>query len=118
MIECRRVTYGVSGEVTWVRFLQRHISDPLEIETLGERLYQLLDERPPRFVLDFAEVEYLSSAAFGKLISLNSRAKDRKGQIVFCNIQPELLRIFHICHLERIFNIRNDDTDALACFSP
>lgn len=116
MFNCRSV-YGVPRPILWVQFLERHISDTLEIEKMGQRLYQLVENHSPQFVLDFAEVEYVSSAALGKLISLNAKVKARSGRMVFCNIRPELWRIFEICHLDRIFEIRQDDADALACFS-
>ena len=116
MIECERVKIDIAREVVWVRFLQRHISGTEEIEELGRQLYQLLEGSPPRLVLDFAPVEFMSSAAFGKLISLTARAKARDGRVLLCNIRPELLQVFQTCHLDRVFNIRKDKADALACF--
>ena len=88
----------------------------MEIEELGRQLYALIEDSPPRLMLDLSPVEFMSSAAFGKLISLNSRVRARNGQVLFCNIRPELLQVFHTCHLERVFDIRKDKADALASF--
>lgn len=116
MIEHEWVTCDKLREVLWIRLLGRHISATEDIEELGRQLHQLLAEGPPRLLLDFSAVEFMSSAAFGKLISLNAKVKARAGQALFCNIRPELLQVFHTCHLERVFDIRKDKADALAGF--
>jgi len=115
-IACEWLTFDVAREVLWVRFLHARIAEALEIHDLGDELQSLLADGPPRLVLDFSAVEFMSSAAFGKLISLNAKVKARDGAVVFCNIRPELLQVFHTCHLDRIFNIVQDAADVRARF--
>ncbi len=107
-----------ASEVTVVRLPPRPLRDIQEIERLGKELYQLIeDHRPMKVVLDFAPVEFLSSAAFGKLISLNRRAQAYGGTLRLCNLSSSILQVFRVCRLDRVFDIRSDETDALSSFA-
>jgi anti-sigma B factor antagonist len=100
-----------------VRFRDRRISNLLEIEQVGQELYRLVDEgKHKRLVLDFSDVEYLSSALIGKLISLNAKVQARGGSVRLCSIRPEIFEVFHVCKLDRIFSINKDAGDASPSF--
>ena len=65
------------GDVAVVRFEDRKIIDELVIQELGSELMALVDEQNRmKIVLNFENVEFLSSAALGKLILLDKRAKE------------------------------------------
>ncbi len=105
------------GLVTIVHFRQQRINDFLEIEELGREMYQLVEERARRkLVLDFSGVEFFSSAAIGKLIALNGKLKARHGAMKLCNVRPEVLEVFHVCRLDLVFDIRQDQADAVLAF--
>ena len=61
---------------------------------------------------DFSDVDYLSSALIGKLISLNAHVQARGGSVKLCSIRPEIMDVFHACKLDRIFSINKDVADA------
>ena len=76
MNEPQRLETQHNGDVTVVRFRDPRITDSLEIEELGRELYQLAAEYSHgKLVLNFSEVEFLSSAVLGKLIRLNGKVK-------------------------------------------
>ncbi len=105
------------GIVTVVHFCRHRISDLLEIEKLGDELYELIEgEARRKLVLDFSEVQFFSSAAIGKLISLNGKLKARSGVMKLCSLRPEILEVFRICRLDRVFDLRQDEADALTSF--
>ena len=105
------------GLVSVVRFRECRMSALAEIEELGRELYELIEERVRRkLVLDFSEVEFFSSAAIGKLISLNGKVKARGGMLKLCNVRPEILEVFEVCRLDRVFDIRRDQRDAMLAF--
>lgn len=119
MIEHERIQLDEGIVVTLVRFREAHIGGTLEVEDLGQELYGLVEaESAPRLVLDFSVVEFFSSAALGKLISLLSRVRTRQGTLILCGIRPSLLDVFHTCHLDRIFQIRKNRDDALSSWLP
>ena len=105
------------GNVTVVRFCEPRIGDLLAVEELGRELYELIEQRVNRkLVLDFSGVRFFSSAAIGKLISLNGRLKALGGVLKLCNLPPEILEVFHVCKLDRLFDIRQDQAEAMLSF--
>jgi anti-sigma B factor antagonist len=50
------------------------------------------------------------------LITLDKKAKARGGSLKLCNIRPEIYEVFAITRLNRLFDIRDDEADALAAF--
>ncbi len=105
------------GDVTVIRFRDPRITNPQEIEELGRQLYQVLEfKNCSKVVIDFSPVEFISSATIGKLISLNRKVKVCNAALRLCNLRPEIQNIFHLCNLERVFDVREDQAAALASF--
>ena len=68
----RRLEVEDIGDVTVVNFTDKKILDEQNIQVIGEQLFSLVDELGRRkILLNFGNVEFLSSAALGKLITLN-----------------------------------------------
>ncbi len=67
-----------------------------------------------KIVLNFANVEFLSSAALGKLIGFDKRVKQHGAELVLSNIRPEIYEVFAITKLTKLFQIKDDEADALA----
>jgi anti-sigma B factor antagonist len=113
----RRLQVSEVGDITVVRFVDRKILDEVNIQELGQELFQLVeDEGRQRLLLNFSQVEFLSSAALGKLITLDKKVKSRKGELRLSNIRPEIYEVFAITKLNKLFNIKDDEADALASF--
>jgi anti-sigma B factor antagonist len=117
MAQYRRLTMSDVGDVTVVRFVDRKILDELNIQELGQELFQLVEEdNKTRLLLNFQQVEFLSSAALGKLITLDKKVKAHGGKMKFSNIRPEIYEVFAITKLNKLFDIKDDEADALAAF--
>ncbi len=117
MAEYKRLTLEEVGDVTVVRFLGNRIIDNLHIQELGQELFQLVEtEGCKKLLLDFKSVDFLGSAALGKLITLDKKVKQHKGVLKLSSIQQEILEVFRITKLDRLFDIREDEADALAAF--
>ncbi len=100
------------GKVQVVEFEDRKILEEIVITQIGEQLSELVEaESEPRLVLDFKNVEHLSSAALGVLITLNKQVSERQGKLALANIQPQIFEVFRITRLNKLFNIQNT-TDA------
>jgi anti-sigma B factor antagonist len=67
-----------------------------------------------KIILNFANVEFLSSAALGKLIGLEKRIKQNAAELILTNIRPEIYEVFAITKLTKLFEIKDDEADALA----
>jgi anti-sigma B factor antagonist len=113
----RHLDINEHGEVTLIRFRDDRVTDPMEIEDLGRQLYHVLEYKNcDKLVIDFTPVEFLSSATIGKLISLNRKAKVCKTAVRLCGMQQGVRDIFHLCSLDRVFDIREDEKEAIASF--
>ena len=69
-----------------------------------------------RIILDFRNVDYLSSAALGKFITLNKKVAGAGGKLVLCNIDPNIYEVFEITKLNKLFNIQREEQQALQAF--
>lgn len=105
------------GDVTTAGFLDKKILDESNIEEIGRELFALVEKHPQiKLLVNFANVQYLSSAALGKLITLNKRVAEDNGKLVLCCIRPEIYEVFKITKLNRIFDICEDEATALTRF--
>ncbi len=117
MAEYRRVEVNEVGEVTVVRFRDQKIIEDINIQELGHELFRLVEEdNREKLLLNFSAVDFLSSAALGKLITLDKKVKAHGGVLKLSNIRPEIYEVFAITKLNRLFDIKDDEADALADF--
>jgi anti-sigma B factor antagonist len=105
------------GDVTVVAFKESKILDETVIQEIGNELFGLVDSQfRPKMLLDFSNVDYLSSAALGKLITLHKRVREKRGQLKFAAIKPKIYDVFRITKLDKIFDIHADAEAALGTF--
>ena len=103
--------------VTVVSFVDTKIVTEENIQEVGDQLYQLVDvEGKHRLLLNFGNVQYLSSAALGKLINLKKKINAVNGQLKLCCIHPDLLEVFRITRLDQVFQIYPEEQTALDKF--
>ena len=118
MLKQNRLEVSEVGDVTVVHFRDQRIIDDLAIQETGQELVQLAEEGGGRkkLLLNFPEVGFMSSAALGKLITLNKKMKAHGGTVRMCNIRPDIQEVFAITRLDRLFDIKKDEEEALADF--
>lgn len=113
----RRLDVNEVGDVTVVRFRDQKIIEDINIQELGQELFRLVEEdHREKILLNFSSVDFLSSAALGKLITLDKKVKAHGGVMKLSNIRPEIYEVFAITKLNRVFDIKDDEADALAEF--
>ncbi|MCA9100594.1 MAG: STAS domain-containing protein [Pirellulales bacterium] len=117
MVVHRRLEVSEVGDVTVVRFVDRKILDEANIQELGQELYHLVEkEGRKQLLLNFSNVEFLSSAALGKLITMDKKVKVNGGRLQLSNIRPEIYEVFAITKLNKLFDIKDDEAAALEAF--
>lgn len=113
----RRLEVEDIGDVTVVNFVDKKILDEPNILAIGEQLFSLVEEVGRRkLLLNFSNVEYLSSAALGKLITLHKKLQQAGGKLVLCNIDAQIFEVFEITRLDKFFNIKRDEQEGLQSF--
>jgi len=99
-------------------FTTSRILDESNIKEIGDTLGKLIDGRDhPKILLDFMNVDHLSSAALGMLINANNRLRARNGQLRLCKIQPQILEVFAITKLNKLFRILPTRDEAMESFT-
>ncbi len=117
MSDRRRTEVSKIGELAVVRFTDKKIVDSSNIEEMGEELTALVDkEHMKHILLNFDGVDFLSSAALNKLILLDKKVKQVGGILRLCTLKAEIMEVFTITRLNRVFDIRKSESDALKAF--
>lgn len=61
-----------------------------------EKIKPLLVPSTKNILVDLANVDYISSAGLGVLFTMRKFLKKNGGDLLFCNIKPQVKRIFEI----------------------
>lgn len=105
-------------DIRIIEFTNNRILDEANIAEIGSTLGALIEEQDnPKLLLDFAAVDHLSSAALGMLINANNKIRERSGQLRLTNIKPQILEVFVITKLNKLFKILPSRAEALASFT-
>jgi anti-sigma B factor antagonist len=105
------------GPIRVVEFVQSKILDEANIADIGTRVGDVIDAEPrPRLLLDFRNVDHLSSAALGMLINANNRVREKNGELRLCDIKRQILEVFTITKLDKLFRIYPNRQAALDSF--
>jgi anti-sigma B factor antagonist len=111
------ISVATQKDIRIVEFTSNRILDEANITEIGQTLMTLVDENtPPHLLLDFANVDHLSSAALGMLINLNNRIKQKNGKLRLTNIKPQIYEVFVITKLNKLFRILPTRPEALSSF--
>ena len=103
--------------VSVVEFADRKILEELSIQEIGEELRQLVEsEAGIKLLLNFKNVDHLSSAALGMLITLNKKIKEHNGELKLSDINRQIFEVFKITRLNRVFDIHETSQQALSGF--
>ena len=88
------------------------------VSLIGEQLFELVDDLGrKKILLNFGNVEYLSSAMLGKLVTLVKKVKAVSGQLKFCSINADVREPFRLTSLDKMVKVYDDDEKALATFT-
>jgi anti-sigma B factor antagonist len=99
-------------------FTSSRILDESNIKEIGDTLSALIDARDyPKLLLDFTNVDHLSSAALGMLINANNRVRQKNGKLRLCKIRPQILEVFAITKLNKLFRILPTRDEAMESFA-
>lgn len=109
---------ALEGGIRRVEFVDRNILDEASIQQIGDEITSLIDSTPsPKLLISFANVDHLSSAALGTLITVHNKVKQARGQLRLSNIDPQILEVFMITKLHKLFEIHETEQDAVASFA-
>jgi len=72
---------------------------------LGAHLGRLLARRPPRLVVDLAELAFTSSLGLSALIEAHRKCQAQGGCLILAEPQAAILKVFQTTRLDTLFQI-------------
>ena len=101
-----------------VNFTDAKILDEARIQQIGKEMMEMAAaaERNKKLLVNFQGVQFMSSAMIGKLVLLNKKSKAASVDLKFCSISPNVLEVFKITRLNKVFKIVADEEKALKDF--
>lgn len=111
------LTVTAKDGVHIVEFSDRKILEELSIRNIEDQLSTLVNaEEGIKLLLNFKNVEHLSSAALGMLITLKKAVTERKGKLILSDIRPQIYEVFRITRLHKMFEIHDTAGQAMKHF--
>ena len=119
MTPSSRIDVREVDDVRVVKFNDRQLFDERTCRETSDQIAAAVpnDGSPIRLVLDFSDVQLISSTFLSKLILLQRRIDGTAGKLRLCEMSPTLLAVFRTANLDRLFKIDRDFRESLASFS-
>ena len=87
-------------------------SGPLE-----EAIRKTVDAGARDILVDFAAVDYISSAGLRVFLVLAKRIRDLKGRLVLCGMTEPVRQVYHLAGFMPLFSVEPSRDTALARFA-
>jgi anti-anti-sigma factor len=101
------------GGVTVVQFRARQIVSEAAVQALGEQLLSLAAGSDRQLLLNFGNVERLSSAVLGSVVALDRAVRRAGGRLALCGLRPDLAHLLTTTRLDRHLAIYPSEGEAL-----
>jgi anti-sigma B factor antagonist len=118
MAATSRIQLNDSDGIKIVRFQDRQLFDERTVREIADEIAAALpnDGSPIRLVVDFSDVNLISSTFLSKLILLQRRVDGTSGRLRLCEMSPMIQQVFRTSNLDRLFKIDRDQRTAIDSF--
>jgi len=107
----------IMGEVRVVFLDEVRLVEGPAIDQCCREILDALNQSEERCVLlHFGRVAFMSSSALGMLIRIHKKCVEYKIALKLSNIAPDILKVFKITSLDKLFDIHADAAAALDAF--
>lgn len=89
----------------------------VEIQQLANQLNECADQATGKLLVNISQASYMSSALIGNLVTLSKRCRQEEIDLKLCCLTPEIASLFSIMKLDKMFDIRDTEEEALAAFA-
>jgi anti-sigma B factor antagonist len=79
-------------------------------------LQDLLNQGKKNIHINCENLEYISSAGLGALMSFVEEINNSNGQMIFSDLKPKVFNVFQLLGLDQIMNIVNNHKDVVTFF--
>ncbi|MFI3157399.1 MAG: STAS domain-containing protein [Methylococcaceae bacterium] len=95
-----------------VLFIQEERIDAHNSGELKEAILHLIEQGEVNIIVQLARVRFIDSSGLGALLSGHKNAAARSGKLAITNMQPQVLSMFELTRLNRVFDIYTDLNEA------
>jgi anti-anti-sigma factor len=106
MFEC-----NVSEDLGTKRLHLKGRIDSMSATEIQRQINELILEGERRFVTDFEEVNYISSAGLRVFLAAQKQLSKAGGEIILFKMPPDVLRVFKMSGFERLFRIASSEEE-------
>ena len=85
---------------------------------LRDLVRQNLESGHKKIVLNLAGINYIDSTGLGELVSAYRLVKSEDGELKLMNLNKKVSDLLQITRLYAVFDIHNDEAQAVASFHP
>jgi len=109
-----RISVEYVDNTAVITFTEKRILEESDIRILEESIFSVVEQAEHiNLVLDFRNVQFLSSSVLGLLIRVSKKVYEDDGQLKLCHIDSKIYEVFKITRLNKIFDIYKDLDSAL-----
>ncbi len=100
------------GDIVVIRVSGR--LDAASSPQLEKKVSSIIDSGHFKLVLNFADVEYLSSAGMRLMLSVSKKLKNLEGKVVACSIHDDVMDVIKMAGFHQVLEIYSTEEE---CFS-
>ena len=104
------VDFQDEGRVVIGTIRTSSVLSAINVAEFGNEVIAFVDAHPGlNLLLNFENVDYLSSAVLTELLRINKSIEGTQGQLRLCGVSKVILEVFQITNLDKMFVIYHDD---------
>ena len=110
--------YSAGEDVAVVTFDRRTYADRDAVTAMFKEICDRVEAAEfARLVLNCDQLEYVSSATLGKLMTLSRLITQAGGQLKLCSLEPQFHDILRTTRLNEVFELYDNEEAALQSFA-
>ena len=83
---------------------------------LRTKFEELLGKGENEYVIDLSGVPFMDSSGIAALVNLFKRVRIGAGDVKLCGLREEIIKVFQLTRLDRVFDIFDNRADAIASY--
>lgn len=100
-----------------IRVRDPRMVDETLLEELEKSILALIEKTTEeKVILDFDQVNFMSSSMLGKLVKVQKKCKEFKIKLKLSSISPDIRQVFKITKLDKLFDLEKDEASARKAF--
>lgn len=81
--------------------------------SLEEKLLDLIDKKHKKILIDFFQLDFISSSGLAVLMMAGKKLKSAKGKMVFCALKDHIKQVFDIAGFTILFSLFPSQEEAM-----